>query len=153
MRNRYELTPDGKFAIIYIRCEGVERATLISIDDLPRAQEIPTSWYGERRNWTMYTRCCFGSPRQYHYLHRWLLRPDSGNEIDHGDHDGLNNTRDNLAEVTPSENYENRRKEKDFGATDYRWYESKCAGYHTLEDYSSIVDDLSFFSALLCKDG
>ena len=140
MRNRYELTEDGKYAIIYIRCNGQERATIISADDLPRAQEIPTSWYGERRDWTMYVRCCFGSPQQYHYLHRWLLRPGEDSEVDHGDHDGLNNTRDNLAEVTPEENYENRRKERVFGVTDWRKYEARCVGYRDPDDYDEDYD-------------
>lgn len=128
MKNRYELTPDGKHAIIYIRCGGVERATIISANDLPRAQEVPNAWYGERRDWTMYVRTCFGRPRQYAYLHRFIMQPSEDNEIDHGDHDGMNNTRENLQEVTPEENRDNRR-EKCGDATAWRDYEKGCSSY------------------------
>jgi hypothetical protein len=109
-------------------CGGKERATLISVEDLDRAKEIPTSWYGEVRDWTMYVRACFGKPRQYTYLHRWIMQPNAESEVDHRDHDGLNNTRDNLRETTPEENFRNRR-DRSSGATDYRDYEASCTGY------------------------
>jgi len=144
MKNRYELTPDGRYAIIYIRCQGYERATIVSVEDLERAKQVPTSWYGDVRPWTMYARACFGNPRQYVYLHRWLMEPDEEHEIDHYDHDGLNNTRDNLREVTPEVNFNNRR-EHSYGATLYRDYESGCTGYAPQDDPAwSILDDLPF---------
>lgn len=42
------------------------------------------------------------------YLHRFLLAVNDGMLIDHIDGDGLNNTRENLREVTHSENSRNR---------------------------------------------
>jgi len=146
MRNRYKITDDGRYAVIYIRCNGQERATIISADDLPRAMEIPTSWYGEMRDWTMYVRCCFGSPRKYAYLHRWLMQPSEDNEVDHADHDGMNNTRDNLNEVTPAENLDNRRENCDkYAARAYRWYEADCKDYYNSDDQEDdLIDDLPF---------
>lgn len=129
MKNKYEVAPDGKSAVVYLRCAGKERATIISAKDLERVKEIPTSWYGEIRGCTMYARACFGKPRQYHYLHRWIMQPNEDREIDHGDHDGLNNTRENLTEVTPEDNLLNRRA-KCSGATDYREYEKGCKDYY-----------------------
>lgn len=42
------------------------------------------------------------------YLHRFLFAANDGMLIDHEDGDGLNNTRENLREVTRSENGRNR---------------------------------------------
>jgi hypothetical protein len=43
-------------------------------------------------------------------MHREIMKPAAGFVVDHGDGDGLNNTRDNLSIVTAAENSYNKRK-------------------------------------------
>lgn len=43
------------------------------------------------------------------YLHRFLVEPPKGYEVDHIDHDGLNNQKSNLRIATRSQNAANRR--------------------------------------------
>lgn len=42
-------------------------------------------------------------------MHRFLLNPPAGFSVDHIDHNGLNNQRENLRVATPSQNAANRR--------------------------------------------
>ena len=53
------------------------------------------------------------------------MNPAADMEIDHVDHDGLNNTRENLRIVSPDENKLNIRPNggRDIGR---RWYEEGC---------------------------
>lgn len=44
------------------------------------------------------------------YLHRWIMAPEKDMFIDHINHDTLDNTRENLREVTVSENSLNRKR-------------------------------------------
>lgn len=44
-------------------------------------------------------------------MHRELLNIDKGKQVDHIDHNGLNNCRDNLRIVTASENQKNQRRQ------------------------------------------
>lgn len=124
-RNRYDLLGDGR-AVIYIRGGGAEHATLIDTADLPAVLDMGL-WYAQRRQWTWYAACTTG-PRRHRVtvrLHRFLMQPPDDMEVDHFDHDGLNNTRDNLRIVSPEENKENIRPGggRDIG---YRWYEAGC---------------------------
>jgi hypothetical protein len=43
-------------------------------------------------------------------MHREIMKPPASFFVDHGDGNGLNNTRDNLSIVTPAENSYNKRK-------------------------------------------
>lgn len=50
-----------------------------------------------------------GPKRRSIYLHRLLLNPSAGMDVDHIDHDGLNNTRQNIRIATRAQNNANRR--------------------------------------------
>lgn len=121
-RNRYTLLGDGR-AVIYIRGGGAERATLIDAADLPTVLDTGL-WYAQRRQWTWYAACTIRQPGQRATvrLHRLLMRPPDDMEVDHLNHDGLDNTRANLRIVSPEENRENIRPGggRDIGR---RWYE------------------------------
>lgn len=58
-------------------------------------------------------------------MHREILKPPIGVEIDHRDRDGLNNQRYNMRVATHAENAHNRRKQEETsqfkGVTWYRW--------------------------------
>jgi len=47
--------------------------------------------------------------RKRFYLHRWILSPSPDLDVDHIDHDTLNNRRNNLRVCTNSENSWNRK--------------------------------------------
>jgi len=51
-----------------------------------------------------------GGRKKQIMMHRQIMNPPDGFVVDHGDGDGLNNTRDNLSIVTAAENSYNKRK-------------------------------------------
>lgn len=70
--------------------------------DLPLVGHITWSISTKRGSHTRYAINFAGGKR--HYLHRLLINPPEGMEVDHIDGNGLNNTRANLRVVTRSEN-------------------------------------------------
>lgn len=50
-----------------------------------------------------------GCSRTTVYMHREIMRPGKGMEVDHSDHDGLNNQKSNLRICTRSQNQMNTR--------------------------------------------
>ena len=63
------------------------------------------------RDGLVHVRCCIyeSGVRSKRYLHRMLMNPPPGFEVDHVDGDGLNNRRANLRVATRTENQWNRR--------------------------------------------
>lgn len=124
-RNRYEILPCG-LAVVYLMGGGREHATLIDAEDLPKVLVFPGKWYAQRRTWSWYAAATahIGGRKITVRLHRYLTDAPEDMEVDHTDHDGLNNTRRNLRLVSPEENKANQRpwgEGRDYG---YRWYES-----------------------------
>lgn len=128
-RNRYEILPCGR-AVIYIMEGGAEHATLIDAEDLPRVLSVSGKWYAQRRRWTLYAACTIreAGARMTIRLHRFLTDCPADMEVDHIDHDGLNNTRANLRIVTPDDNKQNVREAGYGRDVAERWYEAGCAG-------------------------
>ena len=52
----------------------------------------------------------FNGRKKQVMMHREIMKPEEGKVVDHGDGEGLNNTRDNLRIVTAAENSYNKRK-------------------------------------------
>ena len=59
-------------------------------------------------NGRVYARASSGGGKTL-YMHRLIASPDPGEDVDHVDGDGLNNTRANLRGCTRSENLHNRK--------------------------------------------
>lgn len=113
MTNRYEVHGDVTTIILDHRDGSVFEA-LIDTDDLPRAKSVPGKWFAQRDNSsrTMYVRTNIRRPDGSRYrplLHRWLLDVPDGMEVDHIDHNGLNNKRSNLRICSRAENSQNRK--------------------------------------------
>lgn len=125
VRNAYKILPSGR-AVIYLQGKGQRRATLVDAQDLHTVLSFPGKWYAQRRRWTWYAAATayIDGRKVTVRLHRLLCDPPEGYEVDHVDHDGLNNTRQNLRVVTPEQNKANLR---DCGRDiEHRWYEAGC---------------------------
>ena len=127
MTNRHEILPCGR-VVVYIRGGGRERATLIDAADLPKVAALHGTWYAQRRRWTWYAAITVyqAGQRQTIRLHRYLMEPPDGMEVDHVNNDGLDNTRENMRVVTPEANKGNMREWGSGGDIGFRWYEQGC---------------------------
>lgn len=111
--NQFEIRGD-KTAIFLRRKNGEILETLIDTADLSRVSEFPYAWCALRKNNTpsYYVKGIlrdYDGQRKTVYLHRWLFNNPEGFQIDHINHDTLNNTRGNLRIVTPGENSQNKK--------------------------------------------
>lgn len=69
-------------------------------------------WFIKRCSRTNYARrnALVDGRRVYQMLHDFLVNPKPGLVVDHRNHDGLDNRRENLRVCTPKENLLNRRR-------------------------------------------
>lgn len=111
MKNYYEVRGDAAVITIHRR-DGSPLEALIDLDDLPRAQEIPGTWGPEGKANTTYVAAHWrdGDKETTLKLHRYLTGAPAGMDVDHINHNGLNNRRScNLRVVSKSANSFNRR--------------------------------------------
>lgn len=65
------------------------------------------------------------------YLHHVIMGRRAGEQIDHKDHDGLNNQRSNLRRVTQFQNMQNRKGPNSNSGTGYRnVYKTRCGTFN-----------------------
>lgn len=108
MKNDYEIRGETVAIIIKSKKYGT-RETLISIGKLEIAKKFCGTWciHLEKRTNSFYV---VGNSRKKTFcLHRWITNATAGFEVDHRDHDTLNNTDINLRVVTGAENKQNRK--------------------------------------------
>jgi hypothetical protein len=111
LKNRYEFRGDE--VVIYLdRRDGSMLETRISASDFDHVNAFPGKWYAhlnKKRKWYVWanSKDSDGKPITLH-LHRYIMNPPDGFQVDHFDGDSLNNTRDNLRVTTQSENQQNR---------------------------------------------
>jgi len=73
------------------------------VDDEDYAFVSPYTWRAESRGRRFYARADLPDGRVV-YMHRLLVTPDPGKEIDHHNRNGLDNQRENLRQVARSQN-------------------------------------------------
>jgi hypothetical protein len=113
MLNKYTIY-ENYVALKITKKSGVVLEFHIDIVDLPRLQSLGKSWCAfwseTAKTWYVYHK---EKSIGYHsvLLHRFLMNPPEGLHVDHIDHDGLNNRRYNLRNVTRTVNQLNNRKQ------------------------------------------
>lgn len=92
MKNKFEIR--GPVTAVFLhRRDGTILETLVDTDDLPIAQAIPFTWCLDR---ALPAKTYYVKSRKFGYLHRKILACPSTLDVDHRDHNGLNNRRNNL---------------------------------------------------------
>ncbi len=109
MKNKFEIR--GSVTAIKVQHKGVWMECLIDTADLGFVQSASAghTWgLVPKKNGTFY---CGSQLIKGHmtYIHRLLMGFPSGKDVDHVNHDGLTNTRENLRAVPHSINLLNRR--------------------------------------------
>lgn len=112
MKNQFVI--DGEECVIELhRRDGTTLSTWINASDLPRVSSIKGSWVAK---WSPSANTFYvhtGCPRKL--LHRWILKLPKGRrrrskvQVDHDDHNGLNNRRSNLITCSNAVNGFNRK--------------------------------------------
>jgi hypothetical protein len=113
MRNDYEVR--GDVTVIFMKSrKGVVRETLIETISLAKAISFPGSFAAVLNTYTN-SYYAVGNLKNSEgvfkgkSLHRWLLDAPKGLEVDHINHETLDNRLSNLRMVTKKENQQNRR--------------------------------------------
>ncbi|EGW36505.1 HNH endonuclease [Desulfosporosinus sp. OT] len=108
MKNRFEIRGD-KVAIFLDRKDGSVMETMIDIEDLNKAQGITGKWFARFSCNNFYAINLSSKKGKVETLrlHRLLTNCAEGMEVDHINHDTLNNTRENLRVVTHIVNMQN----------------------------------------------
>ena len=124
MKNNYVIRGDQ--AIIFLeRKDGKIIETIIDKDDLPIAQKLPGKWFAHLEHGSFYVvgNLIIPGGRQFVRLYRWITNCQPGLQVDHINHDTLNNTRSNLRNVSRLLNQQNRLlyKNNKSGVAGIRW--------------------------------
>jgi hypothetical protein len=114
MKNSYEISADGTTATIWIKRRTGERiACLIDAEDLPKVETIPNtwcaSWNPNARGFYVHRNVTVGRKHTTFTIHRFITDAPKGLQVDHRNHDTLDNRRSNLRVTTHSGNQMNRR--------------------------------------------
>lgn len=133
MKNDYEIRGDVTAIFINSPKYGLIEA-LISTSDLERVEEFGGTWRVSMNNCTQGFYVVGHNPRGVNgkqssvFLHRWILGlVDPKKYVDHVNRNTLDNRRNNLNEVTPAENQQNRRKLRNntSGHTGVTWHKQR----------------------------
>lgn len=115
LRNNYRV--EGDFAYIELSSAKYGKMeTKISLSDLDKAISMPYTWYPKHAAKTdnFYVAANIyvsKKTRTTIKLHRFLLSPDDSYlDVDHINHNTLDNSRENLRVTTPSQNQMNRNR-------------------------------------------
>jgi hypothetical protein len=107
MKNQYDLSEDGQTVTIWLNRKGKRYACLIDADDLPKVNAMPNTWFVLMSNKDPKDLCVYSNEqadgkRTAVYLHRLIMDAPSEMYVDHRNHNGLDNRRQNLVVTTMS---------------------------------------------------
>lgn len=108
MKNNYEIR--GEVTAIFLkRRDGTVFETLVDTNDLARLQAINGTIFSKWHNDTRDFRAMFSLGKEKKILlHRIILNAPPGLQVDHINHNALDNRQSNLRIVTNSENAQNK---------------------------------------------
>lgn len=126
MKNRYEIR--GSETTIFLTYKGVSLEALIDTEDLALVDRLPGTWVPR---WSRTSKTFYVDGRTskgpkganvftYFILHRLIMKTPDEQEVDHGNHNGLDNRKANLMNVFKSKNMLNRRGAKQNSLTGIR---------------------------------
>jgi hypothetical protein len=132
-----------------------DKVTLVDDEDFKEVSKY--RWRINPEGYVMSSKIVIGKERR---LHRLIINVSRGMEVDHVDHDPLNNTRKNLRIVTRSQNMGNCIKHRDKGKGQYKgvywhkrgkkWMARICHNYEMIylglfksEEQAAIAYDLA----------
>lgn len=127
MKNNYEFRGDHVAISVDYKGHGVLE-TLISAEDFQKVNSYPHSFITSGYNKTggIYIRGTKSLDGECGLLHRWLLDAPKGMEVDHINHDTLDNRRENLRIITTAQNQQNRKgaqsNNKTSGIRNVHWH-------------------------------
>jgi hypothetical protein len=112
LRNRYEVRGDS--TVIFIHRTGLpDLETIVDTRSLPNLNEFHVRWFSAlpREKWSARVYVKATTPGKHNrtsvYLHRFIMGAESGMEVDHINHNTLDNRKENLRIVTHSQNLQN----------------------------------------------
>lgn len=112
LKNQYKV--EGNLTKIYLRSEKHgDFETIITTSKLEKVNNYPNIWNvkldKKNNNFYVYGRVSINKKQVTIFLHRWITDAGKGYEVDHGNHNTLDNTDNNLKVVSVSENQLNRK--------------------------------------------
>jgi hypothetical protein len=111
------------------------RGFVATVDDADYELLSQWKWQAARRGTTTYAVCDLPGKGKG-YMHRIILDAKSGEWIEHRNHNGLDNRRDNLRLCTSSQNHQNQRKTR--GTSRYKgvsWFKRDSRWRATIKQY------------------
>lgn len=81
---------------------------IASVDDEDYEYLNQWKWYAFKRGHTYYVVRHISYKDKLIFMHRLIMKPDNGMEVDHIDHNGLNNQKANLRNCSHAENSRNK---------------------------------------------
>ena len=112
MINEYEIMGDGTTRIKLSQEDGKEDSyTLIDTEDLPKVMALGYTWFRFQASEQSYPYAMNNglSKKETRYLHRIIMNCPPGHEVDHINHNTLDNRKSNLNIATISQNQQNRK--------------------------------------------
>lgn len=127
MLNKYKIIED--YVVLFVtNRKGEKFEILVDLDDLPRLQELDTSWHTTIRHTGLYYAQTsvylgtFNGKAKYKIiqLHRFIMNVSKDVHVDHINHNSLDCRKRNLRCVTVSQNATNRRSFNPNNKSGYR---------------------------------
>lgn len=109
VKNRYEKR--GDHAVIFANRKGIQHEILIDEADFEIVSEFPGTWHACKDRNTFYAQTDIrdaNGKRKTVKMQRVILNPPADMQVDHKNHNGLDNRRENIRIVTHGENQRNR---------------------------------------------
>jgi hypothetical protein len=113
---------DDHAEFIIINRKEIEFRVSVDFDDLQRLINLDIRWFTiwHKDSRTYYVRCSHKKEDDLLYLHDFIMNPSADQLVDHEDHNGINNRRNNLRLVDKQSNCRHRKGANKNNTSGYR---------------------------------